>query len=103
MDCKGRYTGNILVERLWRSVKYEEVSYSGGGEAKADLDTYFRFYNTRRPHQSLSNRAPGEVFNGDLVEEMAQTGERRWFPDTELAPHPGATGPLLNPALMLSN
>ena len=50
MDGKGRYTDNIFVERLWRTVKYEEVylkAYSNGREAKAGLDAYFRFYNTQ--------------------------------------------------------
>ena len=49
MDGKGRYTDNIFLERLWRTVKYEKVylkAYSNGREAKAGLDAYFRFYNT---------------------------------------------------------
>lgn len=65
MDGKGRYTDNIFVERLLRTVKYEEVylkAYSTGREAKAGLDDYFRFYNTRRPHQALDYRTPAEVF-----------------------------------------
>ena len=65
MDGKGRYTDNILVERLWRTVKYEEVylkAYSNGWDAKAGLDDYFRFYNTQRPHQALDYRTPAEVF-----------------------------------------
>ena len=65
MDGKGRYTDNIFVERLWRTVKYEEVylkAYSNGREAKAGLDAYFRFYNTQRPHQALDYRTPAEVF-----------------------------------------
>ena len=65
MDGKGRYTDNIFVERLWRTVKYEEVylkAYSNGREAKAGLDAYFHFYNTQRPHQALDYRTPAEVF-----------------------------------------
>jgi len=65
MDGKGRYTDNILVERLWRTVKYEEVylkAYSNGREAKAGLDAYFHFYNTQRPHQALDYQTPAEVF-----------------------------------------
>ena len=53
MDGKGRYTDNIFVERLWRTVKYEEVylkAYSNGREAKAGLNAYVRFYSTQRPH-----------------------------------------------------
>ena len=66
MDGKGRYTDNIFVERLWRTVKYEEVylkAYSNGREAKAGLDAYFHFYNAQRPHQALGYRTPAEVFN----------------------------------------
>jgi putative transposase len=66
MDGKGRYCDNIFVERLWRTVKYEEVylkAYSNGREAKAGLDAYFHFYNIQRPHQALGYRAPAEVFN----------------------------------------
>ena len=65
MDGKGRYLDNLLVERLWRMVKYEEVylkAYAGSREAKAGLDAYFRFYNTQRPHQALGYQTPAEVF-----------------------------------------
>ncbi len=90
MDGKGRYADNILLERLWRTVKYEEVylkAYSGGREAKEGLDAYFVFYNTQRPHQALGYRTPAEVFNGDLVESTQQTKEGRWTPDRELVPY----------------
>ena len=56
MEGKGHYSDNIFIERLWRTVKYEEgnlKAYSGGREAKHSLDNYFRFYNTQRPHQAL--------------------------------------------------
>lgn len=65
MDGKGRALDNIFVERLWRSVKYEEVylkHYSSMREARRGLAVYFRFYNLERPHQSLDNRTPGEVY-----------------------------------------
>jgi putative transposase len=107
MDGKGRYTDNIFVERLWRTVKYEEVylkAYSSGRDAKAGISDYFRFYNAQRPHQSLGNRTPGEVFLGDLEGKVTQTKqERRCFQERELVPYAGATGPSLNPALILSN
>ena len=56
MDGKGRYSDNIFVERLWRTVKYEEVylkAYADGHEARRGLEDYFRFYNEMRPHQAL--------------------------------------------------
>ena len=64
MDGKGRALDNIFVERLWRSVKYEEVylkQYQSMREARAGLAAYFRFYNHQRPHQALENRTPAEV------------------------------------------
>ena len=66
MDGKGRYADNIFVERLWRTVKYEEVylkAYASAGEARRELGAYFRFYNDQRPHQALGYRTPGEVFS----------------------------------------
>ena len=68
MDGKGRYSDNIFVERLWRTVKYEEVylkAYTNAGEARRELDAYFRFYNDLRPHQALGYRTPAELFHGD--------------------------------------
>ena len=105
MDGKGRYSDNIFVERLWRTVKYEEVylkAYSGGREAKADLDGYFQFYNTQRPHQALGYRTPAEVLNGDSAKSTQQTKERRWFPETTVVSYPGAAGPSLTLAPILS-
>lgn len=65
MDGRGRVCDNIFIERLWRSVKYEEVylnDYLDGAHARGSLGQYFRFYNTERPHQSLENRTPEEVY-----------------------------------------
>jgi putative transposase len=65
MDGKGRAFDNIFVERLWRSVKYEEVylkHYETLREACEGLTAYFRFYNTERPHQALGHRTPAEVY-----------------------------------------
>jgi len=65
MDGKGRALDNIFVERLWRSVKYEEVSpndYASPREARAGLSRYLAFYNHERPHQALSYRTPAEVY-----------------------------------------
>jgi len=65
MDGKGRYRDNLFIERLWRTVKYEEVylkAYQDGREARAGIGEYFRFYNTERPHQALDYRTPAQVF-----------------------------------------
>lgn len=66
MDGRGRVFDNIFIERLWRSLKYEEVylhDYSDGLEAGERLDWYFTFYNNERPHQSLSYRTPASLYN----------------------------------------
>jgi len=64
MDGRGRALDNIFVERLWRSVKYEDIylrDYQTVPELAAGLGRYFRFYNQERPHQSLAYRTPAEV------------------------------------------
>jgi putative transposase len=67
MDGRGRALDNVMVERLWRSVKYEEIyprDYADGVEAHDGLSRYFRFYNTKRRHQALEKRTPAEVYFG---------------------------------------
>jgi len=66
-DGRGRFWDNIFIERLWRSVKYEEVylkDYANVPEAIEQLGKYFSFYNTQRPHQALSYQTPEKVFFG---------------------------------------
>jgi len=70
MDGKGRWIDNVFIERLWRSVKYEEVylhAYANGTEARTALTRYFSFYNARRAHQSLEYRTPDDVYCGGLA------------------------------------
>jgi len=67
MDGRGRVYDNIFVERLWRTVKYEEVylhEYRTVSEARAHLKDYFWFYNEERPHEALGYRTPHEVCFG---------------------------------------
>jgi len=67
MDGRGRVYDNIFVERLWRSVKYEEVylhDYQTVQEARAHLSDYFQFYNNERPHETLGYRTPHEFYFG---------------------------------------
>ena len=66
-DGRGRATDNIFVERLWRSVKYEEVylkDYQTVSEARTQLGRYLSFYNQERLHQALDYRTPAQVYNG---------------------------------------
>ena len=75
MDGKGSYNDNLFIERLWRSVKYEEVylkGYQGGRDARIGIGGYFRFYNGERPHQALGYRTPAEVY---YAGDMVTTGE----------------------------
>ena len=65
MDGKGSWRDNVFVERLWKTVKYEEVylrAYDSVADAKANLATYLRFYNQRRPHRSLDGRTPDAAY-----------------------------------------
>ncbi|MBD3239246.1 MAG: IS3 family transposase [Chitinivibrionales bacterium] len=65
MDGKGRALDNVFAERLWRTVKYEDVylkDYASPREAAVGLTAYFRFYNHERPHQSLGGRCPAQVY-----------------------------------------
>jgi putative transposase len=65
MDAKGRAFDNIFIERLWRTVKYEEVylyDYASAKKAKENLTTYFKFYNFERHHQALGYKKPAEIY-----------------------------------------
>ena len=97
MDGKGSYNDNLFIERLWRSVKYEEVylkAYQDGREARINLGNYFCFYNTERPHQALGYRTPAEVFTSTpvdatstgMVESLTPDHLRVVEPDLNIAP-----------------
>ncbi len=75
MDGKGRAMDNIMIERLWRSVKYEEVylkDYQSIDELKKSLQSYFEFYNYERPHSTHDGRTPAEIYGvmKDVVPEL---------------------------------
>ena len=74
MDGRGSWRDNFFVERLWRSVKYEEVylrAYDSVGEARASLGRYLDFYNRRRPHSSLDARTPEQAYFAHLPQRAA--------------------------------
>ena len=74
MDGRGRFMDNIFIERLWRSIKYEEVhlkAYADGREARAGIGQWIDFYNYRRPHQAMDNQRPMAVWR-----EGVANGER---------------------------
>jgi hypothetical protein len=116
MDGKGRCRDNVFVERLWRSLKYEEVylkGYQRVPEAKAGIGAYFGFYNEERPHQALGYRTPREVFEArgpsagveNEAEEIitAQStigGERRCSQDSDLISY---TWPEPDPQVMATS
>ena len=102
MDGKGRYLDNIFVERLWRSVKYEEVylkAYQSVAEARTGINAYLEFYNRQRPHQALSYRTPAEVYQNDQEEKVA--APEVGLPSGLVKPSVGA-GDSLNLAFSLS-
>ena len=90
MDGKGRARDNIFTERLWRSLKYEEVylnEYKNPRQARRRINEYFDFYNHKRLHQSLEYRTPAEVYGIEMVRRPWQPGPTRgqlWVPTGRL-------------------
>jgi putative transposase len=100
MDGKGSYSDNLFVERLWRTVKYEEVylrAYQDAREARTSLSSYFRFYNTKRPHQALGYLTPAEVYNSAKMEVTNKNMVKSLLPQT-----PRTAGSALNIPCILS-
>lgn len=82
-DGRGRALDNVMVERLWRTVKYEDIylrDYVDLPEARAGLGGYFRFYNRERPHQGLDYRTPWEVLTGTPTTSREGTGNGHGAP-----------------------
>jgi putative transposase len=74
MDGKGAWRDNVFVERLWRSVKYEDIylrAYESASAVRTGLNRYFNFYNSRRPHSSLDGKTPEQVYFGMLSQTRA--------------------------------
>jgi putative transposase len=73
MDGKGRWTDNVFIERLWKSVKYEDIylkAYGSMVEARKGLSAYFRFYNEKRWHQNFVRKTPTMVYFGTLTQRQ---------------------------------
>ena len=80
MDGRGRFADNIFVERLWRSLKYEEVylkAYENVAEARQGITAYFEFYNYQRLHQALAYRTPPGLRRSGATCQFG-AGEKRW-------------------------
>jgi putative transposase len=74
MDGKGAWRDNVFVERLWRSIKYEEVylsAYDSAAEASTSIGWYLAFYNGRRPHSSLDRSTPDQAYFNPLPQLAA--------------------------------
>ena len=100
MDGKGSYNDNLFIERLWRTVKYEEVylnAYQDGKEARSGLGAYFCFYDNERPHQAHGYRTPAEVFTSPIESVCEGVIE------SSTSSTPGTAEPDLNLATTLSN
>jgi putative transposase len=75
MDGRGRWMDNVFIERLWRSLKYEDIylkGYADGREARAGIASWIGFYNSRRPHQALGNRAPMAVWRAGKIGALGE-------------------------------
>ena len=106
MDGKGRYNDNIFVERLWRTVKYEEVylkAYANATEARRELSVYFRFYNNQRPHQALGYRTPAQMFFGHREVVGDRKSGRKGSREPVSVIDPAAEGLSLKSAPILSS
>jgi putative transposase len=106
MDGKGRYNDNLFIERLWRTVKYEEVylkAYQNGRDARVGIGDYFRFYNLERPHQALSYLTPAEVFITSPVEAPDRGMVQSLISDISSTVSLRTAVPSLNVVSMLSN
>ena len=106
MDGKGRYNDNIFVERLWRTVKYEEVylkAYANATEARRELGVYFRFYNNQRPHQALGYRTPAQMFFGHREVVGDRKSGRKGSREPVSVIDPAAEGLSLKSAPILSS
>ena len=98
MDGRGRCLDNIFIERLWRSIKYEEVhlkAYANGREARTGIGFWMTFYNDRRPHQAMNNQMPMAVWRAWSM--ACTSGAKDPAPPAD-PPAAGQLDPLADPA-----
>ena len=78
MDGRGRWIDNVFIERLWRSLKHEDIylkGYADGREAREGIGAWIAFYNRRRPHQALRYRTPMSVWHDGIVAMIDAVGQ----------------------------
>ncbi len=105
MDGKGRYLDNLFIERLWRTVKYDEVylkAYESVRQARKGIEDYLRFYNTQRLHQGLGYRAPIRLFDPNIEDAVSSSWDERSDPQQRAVVIPGKVGSALTSAGSLS-
>ena len=79
MDGRGRALDNVFIERLWRSLKYEDIylkSYTSVDDLYSGLENYFQFYNRERKHQGLDKRTPYDVFTKSIQQQNRLNSKR---------------------------
>ena len=94
MDGRGRWMDNVFIERLWRSLKYEDIylkGYADGREAKAGIANWISFYNGRRPHQALGNRTPMAVWRDGVTGALGDKAVDMTWTTLSVAHRPTAT------------
>ena len=91
MDGKGRWSDNVVIECLWRSLKYECVymhAFTGGREARSEIGSWLHHYNTNRPHLSLSGLTPDEVYSRSMDAQVTGAVEKAVTSGSNTFPHP---------------
>ena len=100
MDGRGRWLDNVFIERLWRSLKYEEVylkGYADGREARAGIASWFAFYNGIRPHQGLAGRTPMTVWRAGMTGRLPENAVDMTLPPLAASLDDGSASPTCPP------
>src|SRR5262249_49785345 len=114
MDGRGRWMDNVFIERLWRSLKHEDIylkGYADGREAHIGIASWFEFYNTRRPHQALGHRSPMTLWREaafanaavDMMLRLDNAGALPTCPQPQQQQHSGKVRRSERPRIQLRN